>query len=246
MSAEIHTPESDADRADRLSAARDAMLDALAMHVPFDGWSKPALDMAAADAGIDRSLVQAIFPRGGIDAAAAFHRRADARMAEAMEAAPLESMKIREKVAFAIRTRLELVEKDRESVRRAASLFALPMNAVEGGKLIWETADAIWKALGDESRDLNWYSKRATLSGVYSAVVLYWLQDETEDRAATWAFLDRRIEDVMRIEKAKGRMRASPLGKAADGLAGRLFSAVRAPGGDAGARRFGFPGPRRG
>jgi ubiquinone biosynthesis protein COQ9 len=99
---------------------------------------------------------------------------------------------------------------DKEAVRRGTTLFALPMHAGDGAKAIWGTADKIWNALGDTSDDVNWYTKRATLSGVYSATVLYWLGDDSADNQATWEFLDRRIDDVMQIEKVKAQVRESP------------------------------------
>jgi ubiquinone biosynthesis protein COQ9 len=230
---------------DHIDAAREALIAAMLPHVPFDGWSKEAITMALGDSGVDPGLARLAFPRGGLDAAMAFHRRGDRLMKDALAAAPLADMKIRERVTFAVRTRLEVAEPDREAVRRGATMLALPIHAAEGVRAIWGTADAIWSALGDESRDINWYSKRATLSGVYSAVVLYWLADESERRADTWAFLDRRIEDVMRIEKAKAQLRASPLGRILGGVAERAAGAVRAPGSTPEGRRFGFPGPRR-
>ncbi len=105
-------------------------------------------------------------------------------------------------------------------MRRGTTLFALPQHAADGARAIWGTADAIWTALGDTSRDLNWYTKRATLSGVYASTVLYWLGDDSTGHQATWEFLDRRIDDVMQIEKAKAAFRENPLGKAL--LAGPL------------------------
>ena len=92
----------------------------------------------------------------------------------------------------------------------AAALMALPQHAATGAKLVWESADMIWTALGDSSRDYNWYSKRLTLSGVISGTVLYWMNDESEGRAASWEFLDRRIAEVMQIEKIKGRVTGLP------------------------------------
>ena len=92
-------------------------------------------------------------------------------------------------------------------MRRGATLFALPVYAADGARALWETADTIWTALGDRSEDLNWYTKRATLSGVYSATLLYWLGDQSPEYAATWSFLDRRIEDVMRFETLKKQVR---------------------------------------
>jgi ubiquinone biosynthesis protein COQ9 len=127
-----------------------------------------------------------------------------------IDEADLSEMKYSARIAAAIRLRLEAVE-DKELVRRGTTLFALPMYAGDGAKAIWGTADAIWTAFGDTSDDVNWYTKRATLSGVYSATVLYWLGDASEDNADTWAFLDRRIENVMQIEKLKAQVNKNPV-----------------------------------
>jgi len=193
--------------------ARETVLLAALPHVPFDGWSETTLRAAIADSGVAEGLARALFPRGGIDLAVAFHKDGDARMREALAMTDLSQMRFRDRVAHAIRIRLELVE-DRELVRRGTTLFALPQHAAEGARLIWGTADAIWTTLGDTTRDLNWYSKRATLSAVYGSTVLYWLGDDTPGHQATWDFLDRRISDVMQIETLKAKLRENPLGKA--------------------------------
>ena len=110
--------------------------------------------------------------------------------------------------------RLELVAADREAVRRGAALFALPHHAPDGARAIWHTADTIWTALGDESRDFNWYSKRATLSAVYSSALLYWLGDDSPGASATREFVARRIDNVMQIEGFKARLRENPIAAA--------------------------------
>ena len=120
----------------------------------------------------------------------------------------MSDMRFRDKVALAVRLRLKVVD-DKEAVRRGTTLFALPHNVRIGARLLWETADAIWTTLGDTSRDVNWYTKRVTLSTVYSTTVLYWIGDESPEHAATWDFLDRRIDDVMQIEKLKSQLRAN-------------------------------------
>ena len=168
------------------------------------------------------------FPRG-VDAAVAFSERLDRRMVEALGREPLHAMGMTAKITRAVRLRLEMAEPDREAVRRAASLFALPIHAGEGASCVWRTADAIWTALGDGSEDLNWYTKRATLAGVLSSTGLYWLQDESAGRTSTWAFLDRRIQDVMRIEKAKAAVRKNPLGGLAMAGMDRLTRSIRRP-----------------
>lgn len=208
------------------SGPLESLVDAALGHVVFDGWSEAAFRAAAADCGLSPEMARVHAPRGGLDLAVAYHRRGDRRMVEALAAEDLARLRFRDRVAHAVRLRLELA--DREAVRRGSTLFALPQHMATGAGLVWGTADAIWTALGDKDRDLNWYSKRAILSAVYSATVLYWLGDESEGKAATWAFLDRRIEDVMRFEKTKASLRKSPLGRLIKGPLGFL-ERVRAP-----------------
>ena len=204
------------------------LLEAAKPHVPFDGWSETTLRLAAQDAGIEPALVRAVCPRGAVDLALAYHAEGDALMLKRLAETELGAMRFRDRVAFAVRARLEAVE-DRELVRRGSTLFALPNHAADGAKAIWQTCDHIWSALGDTSDDVNWYTKRATLSGVYGATVLYWLGDDSEGSARTWEFLDRRIEGVMQIEKFKAKAREN---RVVSGLmAGPLafLGRVRAP-----------------
>ena len=175
------------------------------MHVPFDGWSEVTVKAAAQDTGIELAMARAVCPRGALDLALAYHARGDAEMVARLKSDELPA-RFSEKIAAGVRFRIEAVS-DKEAVRRGTTLFALPMHAADGAKAIWGTADKIWDTLGDMSEDVNWYTKRATLAGVYSATVLYWLGDDSTDNQATWAFLDRRIEDVMRIEKVKAQVR---------------------------------------
>ncbi len=206
----------------------DKLLDSAMVHVPFDGWGEAALRAAAADCGVDMAAARAVFPRGGVDMALAFHRRGDAAMVARLAERDLSQLRIRERIALAVRLRIEAAE-DRELVRRASTLFALPPYAADGTRALWGTADAIWTALGDSSTDYNWYSKRAILSGVYSATVLFWLGDDSPQSDATWAFLDRRIDGVMQFEKVKSSVDKNPVLRVAFAGPRALLSCVRAP-----------------
>ncbi|WP_417806655.1 COQ9 family protein [Thioclava sp.] len=203
-----------------MDRARAELLTVIKPHVPFDGWSEPSFRAAVADLGIDSGLARVICPRGAVDLAVAYHREGDALMLEKLTEADLSGMKFRDRIATAVRFRLEV--SDPELVRRGAAVFALPHNAATGSKLVWETCDKIWRALGDQSEDYNWYSKRLTLSGVYSSTVLYWMGDTSDDHAKTWEFLDRRIEGVMQFEKVKSKLLKLP-------FATQILGTIRAP-----------------
>lgn len=223
---------------------KEKMLDAALAHVPFDGWTDVTFAAAAADAGIDPALARAALPRGAVDLALAYHARGDAEMVERLNTADFQEMRFRDKIAAAVRFRIEAAA-DREIVRRGVTLFSLPQYAPDGAKAIWGTCDLIWTTLGDTSEDYNWYTKRATLSAVYSSTLLYWLGDDSEDFAKTWAFLDRRIENVMQFEKFKADVNKNPVLKPFMAGPNWLLSQLRAPSSQGARGLPGRIGPRR-
>ncbi len=218
---------------DHIADAKAKVLKAALVHVPFDGWSDGVLAIAAQEANVDAGLAKQAFPRGGIDLALAFHLEGDAELVGMLAKADMSGLRFREKIALAIRLRLEIAAPHREAVRRGVTLFALPQYAAEGAKAIWHTADVIWTALGDTSQDVNYYTKRATLSAVWSVTVLYWLGDDSGGYANTSAFIDRRIENVMAFETFKAKFRDSAVGKLVMQGPGRILDRVRAPGSNA-------------
>lgn len=178
-------------------AARDALLLSALPDVPFDGWSRTTIETAGRRVGVEAAATAALFPGGVRDVVAYFSRWADRRMLEALASRDLSAMKVRERIATAVRTRLEVLTPHREAVRRALALLALPQNIALGLRLLYDTVGAIWYAAGDTATDFNFYTKRALLAGVYAATTLYWLEDRSPGMEDTLAFLDRRISDVM-------------------------------------------------
>jgi len=192
---------------DGFEPARTMILAEALKLAPFDGWTQLMLRRAAAEAGVDRPVLKAAFPRGVADVLRFWSERADAAMLEAMAAPAFSELRIREKVAFAVRARLDALAPDKEAARRAAALMVLPPYGLVGAQLAWRTADTVWRGLNDKSTDFNYYSKRGILTGVWTSVFARWLADDSVDQASTNAFLDARIENVMQIEKAKARVK---------------------------------------
>ena len=205
---------------------RDRLLLAALPHVPFDGWSETALTAAAVDLGLETADAHHAFP-GGPVALVTYHAAyADRLMEEALKESDLASMRVRERVAHAVRLRLEQNAPHREAIRAALPILAQPANGPHALHSLYRTVDTIWFAAGDRTTDFGFYTKRALLAGVYLSTLLYWLNDTSEDGQASWGFLDRRIADVMRIQTARARFaRFRPPGL---GLLQRLREAARA------------------
>jgi ubiquinone biosynthesis protein COQ9 len=172
----------------------DALLDEVLRHVPFDGWSMRALESAA---GGDALTLDREFPNGVADAVRAFSDRADAAMVAALAYDPPD--RVRDRIAAAVRARLEHLAPHREAVRRLTAWFALPGHQAVAARCLYRTVDEIWYAAGDRSTNFSFYTKRALLAAVYGATVLYWLEDRSEGFADTWTFLARRIDGITRL-----------------------------------------------
>lgn len=197
------SPEIDPD-----SALRDRLADQVAAEATFEGWTQAALAAGARGLELPAGEADRLFPGGSVQLLTYLSERADRRTVEDMEKEGVTALKMRDRIKSAVRIRLERHAGQRESVRRALSMLSLPFNAGLAMKLLYRTVDAMWYAAGDTSTDFNFYTKRATLAGVYSSTLLYWLNDRSPGAEATWAFLDRRIDDVMKFEKLKGQIRS--------------------------------------
>lgn len=169
----------------------------------FDGWTETAVDSAAGSQGIAPAQARLAVPKDQAGKIDLYIRGVDRELEQWFTPERLEGLKIREKIRAIVWKRLEIMEPAREAVRRALSVMAMPQNIPAGLRIGWRTADVMWRIAGDTSTDYNHYTKRVMLGGVYASTLLVWLDDRTDGWTETAAFLDRRIDDVMKIEKLK-------------------------------------------
>ena len=177
----------------------------------FDGWTETAVDSAASQLGIETSVARLAFPKQPAKMVEAWIEGIDAAMEDAFPPERIAAMKIRDRIRSLIWFRLEAAAPAREAVRSALSILAMPQNVPLALRTGWRSADAMWRIAGDTASDFNHYTKRLTLSGVYTATLFAWLDDQSEGWADTAAFLDRRLADVMKFEKLKADWRANAI-----------------------------------
>lgn len=202
---------------------RAQLLDAFTPHAATDGWTQAAFEKARADAGLSEGEAALACPHGPADLFDAFADRADQAMLAGIEDLDLSAMRYRDRVRAFVQVRLEAQAPYKEAARAMTRALANPLRAPEAARLLWRTADRIWRALGDTSTDENYYSKRAILSGVLGSTYARWFNDNSTDHADTWAFLDARIENVMQFEKLKARLKPLSQGmQSAVGIAARF------------------------
>ena len=193
-----------------LDELRDALAPLLPASAVFDGWTAIALANAAADLGVPADRAALCFPGGAIDMIDGWFAALDHAMLAAFPPERIAAMKIRDRVRTLIWWRIEQASGHADALRRAIAILARPKHAAHAAKLGWRAADSIWRAAGDTSTDFGYYSKRTTLAAIYAATMMAWMDDESEDFGDTRAFLDRRIDGVMRFEKLKAQLKPDP------------------------------------
>ena len=190
--------------------------------VPEHGWNPEILPKTAKAVGCDSALAGVVFPRGISDLVQEFHNQATHAMNERIAAnRPFKALKVREKVAFGVRARLEAMEKDKEAVRALFGWAAHPLHAGRALRMVWDTCDKIWWQAGDTATDYNHYTKRLLLAQVWQRTLLFWLDDNSRGHSATWHYLDERIAEVLEVGKKLGQAK-DMLGLAGTFLKGRF------------------------
>jgi len=176
----------------------------------FDGWTQAAVDSAADQLGIDPVQARLAMPKSQAGLIDVYIQEVDRALQAYFTPERLHGMKIREKIRSLVWHRIETMGPAREAVRRGLAILAMPQNLPLALRISWRTADLMWRIAGDTSTDFNHYTKRMTLGAVYGSTLLTWLDDQSEGWSDTAAFLDRRIDDVMKFEKLKAEWRGSP------------------------------------
>ena len=183
----------------KTTTPKDSYLLAFLPNAAFDGWTMEALAATARSLGISLEKMQDIYPKGVEDMVRHFVVWTDAQMQKKAKGKKFESLKVREKIAFCIKTRLDVLAPHKEAVKRLQIHFMQPLNTPLGLKMLAETCDTIWRTCGDMSTDYNFYTKRLLLSGVYTSTIWYWLKDSSPDHKKTWQFLENRIKNVLTL-----------------------------------------------
>jgi len=184
---------------------REAVLAAALPHAAFDGFTDSVLQNAGVEAGVAKPELARLFENGPTSLVEFYSTHTDVQMEKRLGEMDLKAMKIRERIATAVKTRLAILKPHKEAARRAAAFLSLPVHAALGAKLMYHTVDSMWRAAGDTSTDFNFYTKRGILAGVYGSTAVRWFNDTSEDEKPTDDFLAARIENVMQFEKFKAK-----------------------------------------
>jgi ubiquinone biosynthesis protein COQ9 len=192
-----------------LDELREALAPLIPAHAAFDGWTDKAVAIAAEQLGVPPERARLVFPDGAVQMIDAWFESIDRSMTAAWPPERIASLKMRERIRALVFHRVEMINPNKEALRRAFAILAQPQNAMAAARFAWRAADRMWRTAGDSATDFSHYSKRGILAALYTATMLVFLDDRSEGLTVTQGFLDRRIDDVMRIERLKAQWRGS-------------------------------------
>ena len=186
------------------------LIEAMLIHVPFDGWTWDAMEQGALDIGFEKKktpslrieIFKDLFKNGPIDFIDTFSEVIDLEVKENYVSIENKPERVPEKIKKIIMIRLNLCLKYKEAIRSSISITAIPANAKTSINILYRTCDSIWKIAGDKSTDFSFYTRRITLAAVYSSTLLFWLNDKSNDSVETEFFLNRRLKDITNISSS--------------------------------------------
>ena len=195
---------------------REKIMLATLGNVPFDGWSRDAINAGAVELGYDAAMALRAFPSGVSDVIDLWGQWSDAtmlkRLTELYDRDDWDAMGMTARIENAVKTRIMINAKNMETVRKTLSWLAMPLNLPLAAQATMRTVNDMWYAAGDTATDWNYYSKRALLGTIYSATVLYWISDTPDDEGVypeTWEFLSRRLQGLGRFQKSVNTVKNS-------------------------------------
>ena len=188
-------------------ALKDKILAVALPNVTFDGWGDTLLEKAALQSGVDGDRLHTLFPKGIASLVGHFSDWADRQTLARLTARKMAGLKVRDKIALGVKTRLQVLIPHKDAVRQALAFYAAPWRKPQLARAVWRTADRLWYAAGDTTTDYNYYTKRTLLAGVLASTTLCFLGDDSDGHAQTWDFLDRRIDQVLTIGKFIGKFK---------------------------------------
>jgi ubiquinone biosynthesis protein COQ9 len=190
------------------SEARDRAIRAILPIAARDGWNWGSIRAGLRAAGEDPALAESHFPGGPVGAVLAWIDLLNREMEAAAAAEDVTALRVPQRIRRVVELRLIAMAPHKAALRRALALLALPWNAPQGLRATAGAVDAMWHAAGDTSADFSWYTRRATLAGIYTTTIAWWLRDEDPSIFGAMAFLDRRLADLSRLQKLRRKRSA--------------------------------------
>ncbi|XP_044290139.1 ubiquinone biosynthesis protein COQ9, mitochondrial isoform X2 [Varanus komodoensis] len=183
--------------------------------VPALGWTPDAIAEGAKSLGLSVAAA-GLFHNDGSELVLHFVSRCNSRLSELLEEqeklvqlGQAEKKKTDQFLKDALEARLRMLIPYIEKWPQAISILLLPHNIPASLNLLSSMVDDVWHYAGDQSTDINWYTRRTVLAGIYNTTELVMIQDSSPDFEDTWSFLQNRITDAMNVGHTARQVQAT-------------------------------------
>ena len=86
---------------------------------------------------------------------------------------------VHKRIKKIILTKINLINKNKDFYRRTFYFLLIPINYKILTAYLYKSANLMWYIAGDKSTDFNYYTKRMILSGVYSSLILHFINNDS-------------------------------------------------------------------
>jgi ubiquinone biosynthesis protein COQ9 len=175
----------------------------------FEGWSNNTLEKAAKECGFDSGYLSIIYPGGISEFTNEFITECnDAALKVALDDnfAKLRTTQKVEEIIYRRIGTYHNVLGSIDNVRKFVGYCGNPVNVPGSLRNIYSFSSDVWYLLGDKSTDFNYYTKRISLSAIYTKCMLYSLSDKSDNLTQTKKYIQKSIDGLMKINKLKQKV----------------------------------------
>lgn len=176
----------------------------------FEGWSQKTLEKAIEAAGVDKNQMAILYPGGIAEFTQEFIDECNKQALQIAAEPSFIKLKTQEKVRELIFARIKTYHfklQNLEALKKFMAFNVKPFQVGDSLKNIYDFSSDVWYAIGDKSTDFSFYTKRLSLSLIYSKSMLYSLNDKSENLQSTQKFIQNSIDGLMKINKLKAKIK---------------------------------------
>lgn len=185
------------------------VLDKFIDNVSFDGWSQKNLDNSIQALDLQENYRILLFPDGIVGLTDYFVAENNKAFNNSINAEEIQKLRFTDKVIYLIHARINHYHKvlgGAEGFKNFIS-YCSSHNILNSIGNILKSADEIWYRVGDKSTDFSYYTKRASLSFIYTTAALYSIDDNSLNLEETNNFIKARVAELLKFNKLKQKVK---------------------------------------
>ena len=169
-----------------------------------EGLNSDTFQTIASKHNLNINEINLLFPDGNKDLINYSLEQLSIDLNEYCKSIDLIRLPVHKRVRKILLSKIEIMNKEKKFYKKMFLSSLLPNKTVSLSKQLYKSIDQIWYLAGDTSVDFNFYTKRLILAGIYSRVILFFFNNNSQKELES--LLDLNLKRVAKIPELKSKI----------------------------------------